>query len=60
MVHASELKLPEGAKLLSPGEKIVVECVLPLLTPEGEAIPARDGVEPEVIGRKKEEGEEEA
>lgn len=60
MIHASELKLPEGAKLLSPGEKIVVECVLPMVAPEGEAIPGGEGAEPEVIGRKKEEGEEEA
>ncbi len=59
-IHASELKLPEGATLLSPGEKIVVECVLPTEVSETDAA-AGDGAEPEVIGRKKdEEGEGEA
>lgn len=59
-IHASELKLPEGAKLLSPGEKIVVQCVLPTVMPEAEAaVPGAEGAEPEVIGRKKEEESEE-
>jgi large subunit ribosomal protein L25 len=59
-IHASELKLPEGAKLLTPGDKIVVQCVMPSAAPEEEEIPGAEGAEPEVIGRKKEEeGEEE-
>jgi large subunit ribosomal protein L25 len=59
MIHASELKLPEGATLLTPGDKIVVECVLPVAAPDEEAV-AGEGAEPEVIGRKKEDGEAEA
>jgi large subunit ribosomal protein L25 len=59
-ITLASLELPEGAKLLlSDLEAIVVECVVPAELPEegmGEAVPG----EPEVIGAKEKEGEEEA
>ena len=54
----ADLKLPEGATLLLPEDKVLVQCVevqeLEELD-EGISAPA----EPEVIGRKEEEGESE-
>ncbi len=56
---AGEVPLPEGAKLLVDPSLLVVHCVLPV--EEGEAEPtAPEAGEPEIIGRKAEEGEEES
>jgi large subunit ribosomal protein L25 len=62
-ITAGQIKLPEGASLISSPDEVVVHCVdatrmaAPL---EEEAALAGEGAEPEVIGRKKEEeGEEE-
>ena len=52
------LELPERAALLDDPETLVVHCVQPAAEFEEEAVEA-EGVEPEVIGRKEEEGEEE-
>jgi large subunit ribosomal protein L25 len=53
-----KLVLPEGAKLLTDADEMVVHCVTP--REEGEEA-AGEGAEPEIIGRKEgdEEGEEE-
>ena len=58
-IHVKELKLPEGVTTDVDPDQLVVHC-LPLQV-EAEAAPAAaEGTpaEPEVIGRKKEEGEE--
>jgi len=57
-IKIADLKLPAGVKVEADPEEIVVECIVPVVEEEeglAEAVPA----EPEVIGRKKEEGEEE-
>jgi large subunit ribosomal protein L25 len=61
VIHASDLQLPEGARLLSNPEAVVVQCVLPRVVEEAPAVPTGEGAEPELIGRKpeEEEGEEE-
>ena len=58
-IHAGEIKLPEGVKLLSDPELLVVHCVPPAAEEELEATEA-GGVEPEVIGRKAEDEGEDA
>ena len=56
---ASSIELPAGAKLMSDPEELIVHCVLPAVEEEaGEAV--AEGAEPEVIGRKAEDEEEEA
>jgi large subunit ribosomal protein L25 len=56
-IHAREVKLPEGAKLLSDPDTVIATCALPRLDlPEPTAAaPAAEGAEPEVIAKKKEE-----
>ena len=56
-IMASQLTLPEGAKLLSDAEAMVVQCVEPAAEVEAEGVP--ESAEPEVIGRKAEDEEEE-
>ena len=55
---AADVRLPDGVTLLSDPEIVVVHCVKPLAEHEGEA---GEGVtaEPEIIGRKPDEGPEE-
>jgi large subunit ribosomal protein L25 len=53
---ADKIELPPNAKLLTPGDTLVVHCVQP--REEEEAAPA-GAAEPEVIGRKPDEEEEE-
>ncbi len=58
-ITAAQLKLPEGATLISPPESIIVHCVdasRMAAAAEEAAVPG-EGAEPEVIGRKPEEGE---
>lgn len=61
-IHAKEITLPEGAKMLTMGNAVIVHCVAPHIEAEPLVAGAEAGVaEPEVIGKKeKEEGEEEA
>lgn len=64
-IHAREVQLPEGAKLLSDPDTVVVHCVPPHIVAEPEpaaAAAAEPGaVEPELIRKEKPaEGEEEA
>jgi large subunit ribosomal protein L25 len=56
-VTVGQLELPEGVKLLSDAEAIAVQCVEPVA--EVEEAATTEGAEPEVIGRKAEEEEEE-
>jgi len=59
-IHVKELTIPEGVKVLDPGEAVVVHLKLPGV--EAVAAPAAEGeaAEPEVLTAKKpKEGEEE-
>jgi len=57
-IHASDLTLPEGAKITGHGELVVVQCIAPHA--DDEAVTG-EGAEPEVIGKKeKDEAEAEA
>jgi large subunit ribosomal protein L25 len=57
-IKVSDLAVPEGVKVFTPADEVVVHCVEPVEAPE-EAPAAIEGAEPEVIGRKAEEDEEE-
>ena len=56
-ISAAQLQLPEGVKLLTDPETIVVHCIEQAA--EVEAADVGEGAEPEVIGRKEEPEEEE-
>ena len=56
-LSASDLRLPPGVKLISDPDVVVVHCVEARGEDE-EIAPAGGAAEPEVIGRKAEEGEE--
>lgn len=57
-VKVSDLTIPEGVKVLTNPDEIVVQCVEPTEAAE-EAPIATEGAEPEIIGRKAEEESEE-
>jgi large subunit ribosomal protein L25 len=59
-VTALELQLPEGAQLVTPPETVIVQCIEPVVVEgeEEEAEAAAGEVEPEVIGGRKEDSEE--
>jgi large subunit ribosomal protein L25 len=57
-ITVGQLEVPEGVKVLTDAEDIVVQCVEAAQEPEPEALLA-ESAEPEVIGRKAEEEEEE-
>ena len=57
VITAADIRLPEGAKLVTPAETIVVQCVAVAAAEEEEE--AAGPLEPEVIGRKPEDDEEE-
>ncbi len=57
-ILVKDLELPPTVSVLADPELIVVECHEPTEVAEAEA--AAEGAEPEVIGRKAEEGEEES
>lgn len=55
-ITAGELKLPDGAKLVSDPDDVIVHCVVHREEEEAEA--GGEAAEPEVIGRKAEDEEE--
>lgn len=57
-ILASDLQLPEGARLLSEPDAVIVHVVEPVEELEEAEVPG-EGAEPEVIGAKPEEEEEE-
>ncbi|MCE9555264.1 MAG: 50S ribosomal protein L25 [Planctomycetes bacterium] len=57
-ILASAIELPAGAKLISAEDAVVVQCELPQEEDEQDA-GAAGAAEPELIGRKAEDGEEE-
>jgi len=58
-ILVGQIELPAGVALLSDGEAIAIQCVEPAAEEEaGEGL-AGEGAEPEVIGRKADEEEEE-
>ena len=54
----AQLELPAGVTMITDAEDIVVQCVEAAVEPE-EAAVVGEAAEPEVIGRKAEEGEAE-
>ena len=58
-ILAKDLELPEGARLLSDPEAVVVACPAKAEVEEEEQAPVDMAAEPEVIGRKPEEASEE-
>jgi large subunit ribosomal protein L25 len=59
-ITVAQLDLPPGIVVLAEPETLVVECAEPVEEVEEEAPAGAGEAEPEVIGRKKEEGEGEA
>lgn len=57
-LNADKIELPEGAKLVTDADTVIVTCAKPKELPEGGAAAGGEGAEPEIIGRKA--GEEEA
>lgn len=57
-IKVSDVSVPEGVKVLTPPDEIVVHCVEPVEAPEESGV-SMEGAEPEVIGRKAGEEEEE-
>ena len=55
-VTAGQIEIPQGAKLLTEADRMVVQCVLPAVEEDAEA-EIGETAEPEIIGRKAEEGE---
>ncbi len=53
-LHARDIELPPGVKLLSAADEVIVHCALPVKEEEP-VVAAAEGVEPEIIGRKAEE-----
>lgn len=56
---AADLKLPAGVKLLSDPETVLAHCVMPLAEEVEPTVGEAGAAEPEIIGRKPEEGEAE-
>ena len=60
-IHVKELKLPEGVTVSNDPDAIVVQVSLAKIEAEEAVAPGAEGsAEPEIIGKKPEEGEEEA
>jgi large subunit ribosomal protein L25 len=60
-IHVKEIKLPEGVTVSNDPDAIVVQVSLAKVEAEAAAVPGAEGAaEPEIIGKKPEEGEEEA
>ena len=51
--------MPTGAKLLTEADRVIAQCVVPAAEPEEEAEEG-ETAEPEIIGHKDDEGEEES
>jgi len=58
VLHVSDIELPKGVKALTDATTLVVSCVAPVEVSEEETASLGDA-EPEVIGRKKTDDEEE-
>ena len=58
-IYVKDLELPEGSRLLTPPDTVVVTCQAKVELEEEEAAPVDMAAEPEVIGRKPEEESEE-
>lgn len=59
-IHVADLAFPAGCAALTDSALLVVSCLEAIETSEGEGEQASaDGSEPEIIGRKKEDAEEE-
>jgi large subunit ribosomal protein L25 len=54
-IHANEVKLPEGATMVTPAAVVVVQCVKPQAV--SDELEAGTGAEPELIRKPKEEAD---
>jgi len=59
-LHASDIELPDGVKLVSPPQTLLVTCHLVAAAKTAEEAEEEMATAPEVIGEVKEPGEEEA
>jgi large subunit ribosomal protein L25 len=59
-IYVRDLTLPEGVKVMTDPDAIVVHVTAPAVEAEAPAAPAAESAEPEVIGRQKGAEEEEA
>jgi len=59
-LHASDIELPDGVKLTSPPETLLVTCHLVAAAKTAEEVEAEEPTAPEVIGEVKEAAEDEA
>jgi large subunit ribosomal protein L25 len=59
-LHAGEIELPDGVKLVGSPETLVVTCHLVAAAKTTEELEEEEEAAPEVIGESKEEGETEA
>jgi len=58
-LHASDIELPEGVKLVSPADTIVVTCHLASASKTDEELEAEEGpAEPEIITESKKDKEQ--
>jgi large subunit ribosomal protein L25 len=60
-IHARDVQLPPGAKLVDDGDLVVVHCIAPHIQPEAEAAPVAEpgAAEPELIRKEKPAEDEE-
>jgi large subunit ribosomal protein L25 len=59
-IYVRDLHLPEGVKVITDPDAIVVQVSAPIAEAEAPAAPAAESAEPEIIGRQKAAEEEEA
>jgi len=60
IIHAGEIELPDGVKLLSPEDTLVVSCHVVAETKTTDELEMEEPSTPEVIGESKESDEEES
>ena len=59
-LHAADVQLPDGVKLVSPGETLLVTCQLVAAARTTEELEIEEPAAPEIIGEAKEENAEQA
>lgn len=52
VIHAGDLQMPEGVDLVTEATRTVVSCMTPTGRDRDEELEASEGAEPEIIGRK--------
>jgi large subunit ribosomal protein L25 len=57
-IHAKDIKLPEGATMLTDEDTVIVHCITPHVTEEETPVAEAGAIEPELIRKEKGEDEE--